>query len=106
MHNRLKVKSQQYQLFHHKLQIPQIPNGNTVSPGALWSEKKVRMMVGMEGNARQIGDLITIVITEQTSSQVRADTTTRREASISNSIGSLFGLQNKILQNIQILVVN
>ena len=53
----------------------QIPNGNTVSPGALWSEKKVRMMVGMEGNARQIGDLITIVITEQTSSQVRADTT-------------------------------
>ena len=76
----------------------QIPNGNTVSPGALWSEKKVRMMVGMEGNARQIGDLITIVITEQTSSQVRADTTTRREASISNSIGSLFGLQNKILQ--------
>ena len=55
-------------------------------------------MVGMEGNARQIGDLITIVITEQTSSQVRADTTTRREASISNSIGSLFGLQNKILQ--------
>ena len=76
----------------------QIPNGNTVAPGALWSEKKVRMMVGMEGNARQIGDLITIVITEQTSSQVRADTTTRREASISNSIGSLFGLQNKILQ--------
>ena len=76
----------------------QIPNSNTVAPGALWSEKKVRMMVGMEGNARQIGDLITIVITEQTSSQVRADTTTRREASISNSIGSLFGLQNKILQ--------
>ena len=38
------------------------------------------------------------MITEQTSSQVRADTTTRREASISNSIGSLFGLQNKLLQ--------
>ena len=76
----------------------QISNSNTVAPGALWSESKVRMMVGMEGNARQIGDLITIVITEQTSSQVRADTTTRREASISNSIGSLFGLQNKILQ--------
>ena len=77
----------------------QIPSNRGVAPGSLWSENKVRMMVGMEGNARQIGDLITIVITEQTSSQVRADTTTRREASISNSIGSLFGLKNKLLQN-------
>ena len=77
----------------------QVRGNGTATPGSLWSEKKVRMMVGMEGNARQIGDLITIVITEQTSSQVRADTTTRREASISNSIGSLFGLKNKILQN-------
>jgi flagellar L-ring protein precursor FlgH len=77
----------------------QISGNGLVAPGSLWSEKKVRMMVGMEGNARQVGDLITIVITEQTSSQVRADTTTRREASISNSIGSLFGLKNKILQN-------
>ena len=61
----------------------QITGNGASTPGSLWSENKVRMMVGMEGNARQVGDLITIVITEQTSSQVRADTTTRREASIS-----------------------
>ena len=70
----------------------QILNANTAAPGALWSENKVRMMVGMEGNARQIGDLITIVITEQTSSQVRADTTTRREASTKHGVGIHDGL--------------
>ena len=64
------------------------------------------MMVGMEGNARQIGDLITIVITEQTSSQVRADTTTRRESLFLILIGSLSVCRIKICKNIQILAVN
>lgn len=65
--------------------------------GSLFNEKRTRMLVGMEGNARQIGDLITIEITESTSSQVSADTITRRDSSVSASIGSLFGIKQQIV---------
>ena len=40
--------------------------------GSLWNENKTRMLVGMEGTSRMIGDLITIEITEDTSSKVSA----------------------------------
>jgi flagellar L-ring protein precursor FlgH len=73
--------------------------GNTSqTPGGMWEDTKVRMLVGMEGNARNIGDLITIVITEQTSSQLQADTTTRKESTITASIGSLLGLKQKLIK--------
>lgn len=76
------------------------PLAQTQTPsttGSLWSPVRTRMLVGMEGNARGIGDLITIDIREKTSSQVMAETQTTKESTIATSIGSLFGLRQQIV---------
>ena len=70
---------------------------NAASPGGLWEDKKVRMLVGMEGNARDVGDLITIVITEQSSSLLQADTTAQKQSTVTASIGSLLGIKQKLV---------
>ena len=53
----------------------QKPLAETKTPsgsGSLWSPVRTRMLVGMEGNARRVGDLITVNIDERTSSQIMA----------------------------------
>ena len=36
------------------------------APGSLWNEANARVMIGMDGNARRVGDLITVRISEKT----------------------------------------
>jgi flagellar L-ring protein precursor FlgH len=80
------------------LRLPQVRTvSGSEAPGSLWDDKKVRMMVGMEGNARAIGDLITIEISEETSAQVSAGTKTRKDSLVSASVGSLFGIKQKVI---------
>ena len=38
-----------------------------MAPGSLWTEVGARTLVGMNGNARRVGDLITIFIDEKSS---------------------------------------
>lgn len=66
--------------------------------GSLWSEGRARMLVGMEGNARMVGDLVTIVISEQTSTRLQAGTDTARKSTLNTSISSALGLDQKILK--------
>ena len=75
----------------------QAKTATAATAGGLFVAKKARMMVGMEGNARLSGDLITVEISEVTSSQVSAGTQTSRTSASSSSIGSFFGLKKKIV---------
>ena len=68
------------------------------STGSLWNPVRTRMLVGMEGNSRGIGDLITIEIEERTSSEIQAETQTTKESTVATSIGSLFGLRQQIVE--------
>ena len=43
-----------------------------VVPGSLWSEVGARSLVGMNGNARRVGDLITVYIDERTITELSA----------------------------------
>jgi len=69
-----------------------MPEEPPASLGSLWSEADVRVLIGMDGNARRVGDLITVIITEQTQMEVTADTQTKRDSSTGGGITSLFGI--------------
>ena len=66
--------------------------------GSLWDPVSTRMIVGMEGNARRVGDLITVNIDERTSSQIMAETQTAKESKIANSVNALFGVRQQIIE--------
>lgn len=66
------------------------------APGSLWSETSTRLLIGMDGNARRPGDLVTVNIDEEFLSQAMADTDTSRESNVGGGIGSLFGITNAI----------
>jgi flagellar L-ring protein precursor FlgH len=65
-------------------------------PGSLWSESQTRVLIGMDGNARRPGDLITVDIDEEMLAEALADTATGRESNVGGGIGSLFGLTSAI----------
>ena len=67
-----------------------------VSAGSLFSDGRSRMLVGMEGNARMVGDLITIRISEKTSTLVKAGTDTRRSSRVGAEVDTMFGLETKL----------
>lgn len=70
-----------------------------VVPGSLWNEVGARSLVGMNGNARRVGDLITIVIDEKTITELTAQTGTQRSSGMSGRLGSFFGLGKQITKN-------
>lgn len=85
--------------------IPPISAGEikvVVPPaGSLWSEVGARSLVGMNGNARRIGDLITVLIDEQTETKLSADTATRSDSSMGGKLGAFFGLAKQATKNNQ-----
>lgn len=74
----------------------QAQTATSAKSGSLWTDGRARMLVGMEGNARMVGDLITVTISERTSTSVMAGTQTTRDSQVSAGIGSIFGLEQKL----------
>ena len=72
-----------------------------VVPGSLWSEVGARSLVGMNGNARRVGDLITVYIDERTITELSAETGTQRNSGMTGKLGSFFGLGKQITKNNQ-----
>ena len=68
-----------------------------VAPGSLWSETESRTLVGMDSNSRQIGDLITVNISEQTETELQADTSGSRDSSVGGGVGSVLGIGSGIV---------
>lgn len=81
------------------LVIPATPGLTaTAPPGSLWSEVEARALTGMNGNARRVGDLITVFIAENVSSSLGADTRTERRSENSYGIDSALGLDVQLLK--------
>ena len=72
-----------------------------VMPGSLWNEVGARSLVGMNGNARRVGDLITVYIDEKTITELTAETGLKRKSDMSGKLGSFFGLGKQITNNNQ-----
>ena len=72
------------------------PAALSPTPGSLWNESQARMMVGLDGSARSIGDLVTVRINEAASSQITVGTTSSSGTSNSASLDMLFGIEKGI----------
>ena len=70
-------------------------------PGSLWNEVGARSLVGMNGNARRVGDLITVYIDEKTITELTAETGLKRRSDMSGKLGSFFGIGRQITNNNQ-----
>lgn len=66
-------------------------------PGSLWTEVGTRALIGADGNARRVGDLITVRIEDSSSTSLGADTSTSREGSADFNITAALGLDQQIL---------
>ena len=66
-------------------------------PGSLWTEVGTRALIGADGNARRVGDLITVRIEDSSSTSLGADTSTSRDASSDFNITAALGLDQQIL---------
>lgn len=75
-----------------------IPEPPAPPPGSLWNEASARALIGMNGNARQVGDLITVIIDESASTSIGATTDTSRSSDASFGISALLGADTSILR--------
>mgnify|MGYP002003920606 CR=1 FL=1 len=70
-------------------------------PGSLWNEVGARSLVGMNGNARRVGDLITVFIDEKTITELTAETGLKRRSDMTGRLGSFLGIGKQISNNNQ-----
>ena len=62
------------------------------TPGSLWTSESTSMF--SDQKARNIGDIVTIIISESSSASKQATTSTGRDTSLKAGIPNLFGLEN------------
>jgi len=79
--------------------VENIQPAGTSEPGSLWNEVRARQLMGMDGNARQVGDLITVEILESIDTSVDASTRTSRRSSVQGEITAMFGAVKKLTKN-------
>jgi flagellar L-ring protein FlgH len=65
-------------------------------PGSLWSEVPARRLMGLDTAARQVGDLVTVLLLEETNTSLGATTDLARDSSAEASIDALLGLEKSI----------
>ena len=66
-------------------------------PGTLYSEVGGRALIGMDNNARRVGDLVTVKVNEADSTSMSANTDLSRKSNTSAEITALLGLRKAIL---------
>ncbi len=64
------------------------------TPGSLWTERQGSLF--FDNKARDIGDIVTVAITESASASKQASTATGRDSSVSASISKFFGLEKSM----------
>lgn len=71
-----------------------------MTPGSLWSEVPARRMMGLDGNARQVGDLVTVLIFDTMQTSMGATTDTSRASSNTAAISALLGAEKTLLKSL------
>jgi flagellar L-ring protein precursor FlgH len=67
-------------------------------PGSLWDEVQARRLMGLDAGARQLGDLVTVLIFESTDTVLDATTDLSRTSSASAAVDALLGAEETITQ--------
>lgn len=83
--------SQQTVVIPEPLEEIKSPETGKRTPGSLWSNDNASMFA--DHKAQNVGDIVTVLISEQSSATKEAKTTTARTSSMSASIPTLFGLE-------------
>lgn len=80
--------------------VPLADGGAAVvaAPGSLWAEVPARQLMGLDGNARVAGDLVTVRIVERTATNLGASTSTSRSSSYNAAIAALLGVEKGLLR--------
>lgn len=74
------------------LEESKTPEQSVRTPGSLWTSESTSMFSDLK--ARNVGDIVTIIISESSSASKQATTSTGRDTSMSAGIPNLFGLEN------------
>ena len=69
---------------------------DAMSPGSLWAGVTARQMMGLDGNARRAGDLITVQITENVATNLNASTETTKRGSTNANLKTLLGVEKTL----------
>ena len=77
---------------------PMAPPPPPAAAGSMWSDTDSRALVGMDNNARAVGDLITVHVVQTTSASNGADTALSREGSSEFGVTALLGANTSILK--------
>ncbi|MDG1481658.1 MAG: flagellar basal body L-ring protein FlgH [Myxococcota bacterium] len=64
--------------------------------GSLWNEDQAWLLIGQSGTGRNVGDLVTVVIVESSSSMLSAGTSANRDSNNEAGVTSIFGLKKRI----------
>ncbi len=78
------------------LEEPIAANPKPQSPGTLWNGDEGNWLADVK--ARQVGDIVTVIIKEQAKASKQATTDTERSSSISAGISSFFGLEQSVAE--------
>lgn len=72
------------------------PAAALTPPGSLFDEYAARRIMGLDNGARRVGDLVTVLLLEETSTSLGATTDLLRDSTVDASIDSLLGLEKTI----------
>jgi flagellar L-ring protein FlgH len=73
-----------------------VDGADELTAGSLWNEVAARQLMGLDGNARQAGDLITVKITESVATNLGATTETSRKSSTNSALRALLGAEKTL----------
>lgn len=77
------------------LEDSKTPEASQRTPGSLWNSDATSMF--SDHRAKNVGDIVTIIISETSSASKQATTSTGRDTEMSAGIPNLFGLENSSL---------
>lgn len=73
---------------------PSVEESNTAALGSLWSDSSSNLVGDIK--ASHVGDLVTVIVSEQISSQNTSQTQTSESSSTNSGLTTLLGMQNRI----------
>jgi len=79
-------------VIHEPLEEIQATEPEVTEAGSLWKDGNTSMF--SDRKAREVGDIVTVLISEQASATKEAATSTKRTSNMSASIPNFFGLEN------------
>jgi len=89
------VKSTEFEEYEYK-SVNTTETKASSNSGSLWQKEKGEKGLYSDIKAYEKGDIVTVAIFESASANNEADTSTERESAASASMGSIFGLENRI----------